>query len=212
MSSISEDAMKALQQELHSDTRIKVAGIDVDGILRGKIMSKSKFLSAIKNDGFGFCSVTFGWDMHDKQYDFTSAISNTENGFQDINARIDLSTFRRIPWEDKQAFFLLHFLNSDGTPVAPDPRSLLSVQTKKAKAAGYTAMAGLEFEFFNYSETPASLAAKAGRGLTSLTPGNFGYSLLRPIAAQSKEYFTSIFDTALEFGCPVEGWHTETGP
>ena len=25
-------------------------------------MSKSKFLSAVKSDGFGFCSVIFGWD------------------------------------------------------------------------------------------------------------------------------------------------------
>jgi glutamine synthetase len=33
---------------------VKVAGIDVDGILRGKIMSRSKFNSA-KSDGFGFC-------------------------------------------------------------------------------------------------------------------------------------------------------------
>lgn len=27
-------------------------------------MTKDKFLSAAKG-GFGFCSVTFGWDMHD---------------------------------------------------------------------------------------------------------------------------------------------------
>lgn len=34
----------------------------MDGVLRGKIMSQSKFLSAVKSDGFGFCSVIFGWD------------------------------------------------------------------------------------------------------------------------------------------------------
>lgn len=32
------------------------AGIDVDGVLRGKFMSKAKFLSAAKTE-FGFCSV-----------------------------------------------------------------------------------------------------------------------------------------------------------
>ena len=37
-------------------------GVDVDGVLRGKIMAKSKFLSAVKGNGFGFCSVLFGWD------------------------------------------------------------------------------------------------------------------------------------------------------
>ena len=48
------------EQVLAKDTKIKVAGVDVDGILRGKIMSKQKFLSVVK-DGFGFCSVIFGW-------------------------------------------------------------------------------------------------------------------------------------------------------
>lgn len=209
---VSEEKVKAIIAEIENDTRIKVAGLDVDGILRGKIMSKTKFMSALKSDGFGFCSVTFGWDMHDKTYDFTSAISNTENGFEDIIARIDLDSFRRIPWEDNQPFFLLHFHYSDGRPVAPDPRSLLNMQTEKAGKAGFTAMAGLELEFFNYLETPGTLAGKSGRGLTPLTPGNFGYSLARPIASQSKKYFTSIFDQALKFDCPIEGWHTETGP
>jgi glutamine synthetase len=40
---------------------VKVAGVDLDGILRGKYMAKDKFFSAVKG-GFGFCSVIFGWD------------------------------------------------------------------------------------------------------------------------------------------------------
>lgn len=40
---------------------VKVAVVDIDGILRGKYMQKEKFLSAAKG-GFGFCSVVFGWD------------------------------------------------------------------------------------------------------------------------------------------------------
>jgi glutamine synthetase len=37
---------------LEHDDKVKVAGIDIDGVLRGKIMSKTKFLSSIP-DGFG---------------------------------------------------------------------------------------------------------------------------------------------------------------
>lgn len=33
----------------------------MDGILRGKVMSKAKFFSAAQTD-FGFCGVVFGWD------------------------------------------------------------------------------------------------------------------------------------------------------
>jgi glutamine synthetase len=58
---ITHDILPSL---LADDTSVKVAGIDVDGILRGKLMSKKKFLSIAK-EGFGFCSVIFGWDMHD---------------------------------------------------------------------------------------------------------------------------------------------------
>lgn len=48
------DELKTL---LKDDRKVKVAGVDVDGVLRGKIMSKDKFLSACKAEGFGFCSV-----------------------------------------------------------------------------------------------------------------------------------------------------------
>lgn len=53
--------------DLRNDDKVKVAGFDVDGILRGKVISIKKFLSIVES-GFGFCSVIFGWDMHDKTY------------------------------------------------------------------------------------------------------------------------------------------------
>lgn len=45
---------------------------------------------------------------------------------------------------------------------------------------------------------------------TPLTPGMFGYSILR--AGQNREYFTSILDNMEKFNVPIEGLHTETGP
>ena len=44
-----------------------------------------------------FCS---GWDIHDQVYSRELLISNKSNGYRDILAVIDLSTFRRIPWEN----------------------------------------------------------------------------------------------------------------
>ena len=46
-----------LEKLLADDFKIKVAGIDVDGILRGKVMQKDKFLSIAKSRSraFGFC-------------------------------------------------------------------------------------------------------------------------------------------------------------
>ena len=38
----------------------------------------------------------------------------------------------------------------------------------------------------------------------------FGYSLTRPL--HNQEYYYGIFDACELFNCPLEGWHTESGP
>ncbi|KAF9160163.1 hypothetical protein DFQ26_005813 [Actinomortierella ambigua] len=202
--------LEHIKGHLAHDERVKVAGVDLDGILRGKVMSKSKFLS-IAEEGFGFCSVIFGWDMHDKTYPEELSVSNAANGYRDIVAVPDLSTFRRIPWENNIPFFLLSFRNpQERTPLAVDPRSLLKKVTDELAEYGWEAMCGAEFEFFNFKETPESAAAKGHANLKALTPGMFGYSLLRPTLNQ--DYFFDLYDECAKFGVHLEGLHTETGP
>jgi glutamine synthetase len=130
---------------LKHDTKVKLAGVDADGILRGKLVSKKKFLS-IATDGFGFCSVIFGWDMHDRTYFKELAISNKENGYRDLLAIPDLGSFRRIPWEDNVPFFLVSFFDPETRqPISPCPRGLLQSAADKVESEGYQAMAGGEF-------------------------------------------------------------------
>jgi glutamine synthetase len=141
----SEITADNLPSILENDTKVKLAGVDVDGILRGKLISKKKFLS-IASDGFGFCSVVFGWDMHDLTYFRELEISNKENGYKDIIAIPDLSSFRRIPWEDNVPFFLVSFFDPDTRePVSACPRGLLKTAMEKVEKAGYGAMAGGTF-------------------------------------------------------------------
>ena len=136
--------LETVQARLLADTKVKLAGVDVDGILRGKLVSKDKFLSIAKN-GFGFCSVVFGWDMHDQTYFKELKISNAENGYHDLLAVPDLSSFRRIPWEDNVPFFMVSFFDPDtGIPVSACPRGLLNTALQKVKASGYNALAGGE--------------------------------------------------------------------
>ena len=137
-------SLKNLEDVLMLDGSVKVAGIDVDGILRGKLMSKNKFLS-IAADGFGFCSVIFGWDMHDRNYVRELEISNAGNGYRDLIAIPDLSSFRRIPWENNVAFFLVHFVNPDnGKELSACPRQLIKRVCASLDERGYKAMAGGE--------------------------------------------------------------------
>ena len=137
-----ELTIEALPALLQNDTKVKLAGFDIDGIPRGKLVSKKKFLSVAK-DGFGFCSVIFGWDMHDQTYFKELTISNKENGYKDIIAVPDLSSYRRIPWEDDVPFFLVSFFDPDTQePVSADPRGLLKTAVDKLEKEGLGAMAG----------------------------------------------------------------------
>lgn len=136
-------SLDTLEEALANDTKVKLAGVDVDGILRGKLISKSKFLSIAK-DGFGFCSVIFGWDMHDQTYFRELKISNAENGYRDIVAVPDLKSFRRIPWENNIPFFLVSFYDPDvkNLPICACPRGLLKTIMGRIEGAGCSAMAG----------------------------------------------------------------------
>jgi len=130
-----------LPELLKNDNAVKVAGCDIDGVLRGKLMAKKKFLS-IASSGFGFCSVIFGWDMHDQTYFRELKVSNKENGYRDIIAKVDLASFRRIPWEDDVPFFLCSFRDPDGSSLSACPRSVLERTCAKLESAGMGAMAG----------------------------------------------------------------------
>ncbi|KAI0780673.1 glutamine synthetase/guanido kinase [Trametes elegans] len=214
VASATQDAPRTksdLEALLQNDTKVKVAGIDVDGVLRGKYMSKEKFLSAATSDGFNFCSVIFGWDMHDTVYPKELLISNRANGYRDILASIDLATYRRIPWENNVPFFLVSFRDPDTKePLFADPRGVLRNVVTKAQSNGWRCLAGCEYEYFQFKETPESLAKKNFNDLQPLTSGMHGYSLLR--TQLNQEYFNDLFDVSLDFQVPLEGHHTETGP
>ena len=189
-------------------TKVKVAVSDIDGILRGKYLHIDKFAGAL-DSGFGFCDVVLGWDMHDQCYDNTQ-VTGWQHGFPDALARLDLATARRVPWDNDVPFFLGEFINSDGTPHPVCPRQTLKRVLKRAEKLGFAPMCGIEFEWFNFAETPQSWADKRGVGPTTITPGMFGYSLLR--MADQRGFFNALMDEMLAFGVPIEGLHTETGP
>jgi glutamine synthetase len=153
--------------------------------------------------------VVFGWDSSDQCYDNTS-VTGWQHGFPDALARLDLDTARNVPWDNNVPFFLGEFINSDGTPHPLCPRQTLKKVIKRAAKMGVNPMCGMEFEWFNFLENSHSWESKKGVGPTPLTPGMFGYSLLR--MNQNREFFNAIQDEMLQFGVPIEGLHTETGP
>ena len=183
----------------------KVGVFDIDGVFRGKYMDREKFESALRK-GFGFCDVVLGWDSHDQLYDNVT-VSSWQTGYRDAPVELDLGTVRKLPFEDDTIVVIGHF---SGDYEAVCPRRLLARMIAKAKAMGFSARAALEYEFFVFQETPESVREKGYRNLTPLTPGMFGYSMLR--SGVHAELYHELLETMDALECPIEGLHTETGP
>ena len=188
--------------------KVKLAITDIDGILRGKVVSLDKFQS-IAEGGFGFCDVVFGWDSGDVAYDNVK-YTGWHTGYPDAQALVDLNTLRFIPWDEKTPFFLADFVSSDGKGLHVCPRTLLKNVIATANKEGFAPFFSQEFEWFNFIEDAHQLHEKGFRAPQPLTPGMFGYSILR--SSQNSNFFNDIFDLMKDFNVPLEGLHTETGP
>jgi glutamine synthetase len=184
------------------NSKVKVAITDIDGILRGKYLHKDKVLSALEG-GFGFCNVVFGWDSADLAYEGMK-FTGWHTGYPDEIAHLDPGTFRKVPWDNHVPFLLGDF------DIDICPRRLLRKIKAEAEKSGFKAFFGQEFEWFNFRETTEDLHARNFNDPAPLTPGMFGYSLLR--MARNSEFLNELYDFMLEFGVPLEGLHTETGP
>lgn len=192
----------------HPSGKVKLAITDIDGILRGKYISAEKFLSVAEGH-LGFCDVVFGWDACDVAYDNVQ-YTGWHTGYPDAKAVIDLQTFRKIPWENDVPFFLGEFVDGQNKELYLCPRQVLKSVLRQAEQDGFRPYFSQEFEWFNFAETPQTAEAKGYRNLQPLTPGMFGYSILR--SALRTDYFSALFEWLNKFDVPLEGLHTETGP
>ena len=184
---------------------VKVGVTDADGILRGKYMAKAKFFSALEN-GFGFCDVVLGWDSNDQLYDNVS-YTGWHTAYPDAAVRVLPETCRDVPLEGDMLFFLAEFT---GEAAKVCPRATLRRVLDRAKEAGFDVIASAEFEFFLFEETPHSVREKSYRDLRNITPGFFGYSMLR--ASVHSDFYADLLSLGRDMDFPIEGLHTETGP
>ena len=201
-----KEIIALLKEQKHE--KIKVSIIDIDGVARGKFMSKNKFISALESK-FGFCQVVFGWDMNDACYDNVK-VTGWHTGYGDLEAKIDHSTIRKIPWENDIPFFIADFDTAANDKSYVCPRTLLKKVIAEAEDMNFKPLFSQEFEWFNYRESSTSLYEKNFQNLNPITSGMFGYSLLK--MAENDVYFSDLFDLMKDFNIPLEGLHTETGP
>lgn len=186
--------------------KVKFAVTDMDGILRGKIISAEKFLKAA-NDGLGFCNVIFGWDSSDAIYS-REGLTGWHTGYPDSDAAIDMDTGRLTPWDENTPFFLADFEPSKEL-AGICPRSLLKRMEEKAESLGITPLFAAEYEWTNFAESHRTLKQKQFASPEPVSPGMFGYSMLR--LSNYSDFFNSLFDHLQAARIPLAALHTETG-
>jgi len=202
-----------IQQYREENIRqVKLAFIDIDGVARGKFISLDKFES-IASSTSGFCDCVLGWDINDQLYDNVK-FTGWHTGFPDAKYRVDLTTERRLVDENNTPLYLIDFIpdeidkENSFHPICP--RSLLKRVLKKAESMGYGLNLAFEYEFFIFKETPHTVREKNYQNLTPLTPGNFGYSIIRN--SVESDLFHEFMNYCEDMGFPLEGLHCETGP
>ena len=183
----------------------KVGVFDMDGIFRGKYLNADKLGSALEK-GFGFCDVVLGWDSSDQLLD-NLAFTGWHTAYPDAEARLLPETLRTMPFEGDMPLILGEFI---GPAEAVDPRGVLRRVLDRAACMGLAVKAAAEFEFFVFEETPQSIRDKGYRNLKPITPGNFGYSMLR--SGVHSDFYAELWSTCEAMRIELEGLHTETGP
>lgn len=184
---------------------VRVGLFDVDGIFRGKYINRDKFESAVEK-GLGFCDVVVGWDSNDQLYDNVQ-VTGWHTGYPDAEVRLLPETMRLLPLEDHLPLFLCEF-SKQWEEVCP--RGILRRVLKRAADMGFKVSAAAEFEFFLFEETPHSVRDKGYKNLKNITPGFFGYSMLR--SSVHADFYRDLLELGREMDFEIEGLHTETGP
>jgi len=190
-------------------SHVKVGVFDIDGVMRGKYMSREKFFSALDN-GFGFCDVVLGWDVKDQLYD-NAKYTGWHTGYPDAIMRILPDSCRELPMEKVGENNMLLFLAEFSAEAeAICPRGVLRRVINKAHDIGLEIFSGFEYEFFVFNETAKSIREKNYQRLQPLAPAEFGYSVIRN--SVESEIYNDILKLSEEMDFKIEGLHEETGP
>lgn len=197
-----DDARKIVRERNLS--HVKMGAFDADGILRGKYLGRDKFFGAL-DSGAGFCDVVLGWDSNDQLYDNVT-YTGWHTAYPDAPIRIVPDTCRDLPLENGMLFFLAEFAQK---AEAICPRGVLRRVVEKARAMGFEPKSALEYEFFVFEETPHSVREKHYRNLKPISPGFFGYSVLRN--SVHAEFYRDLLALCEGMDMGLEGLHTETG-
>jgi glutamine synthetase len=170
------EQLRTLVDERVIDT-VLVAIVDMQGRLQGKRCAAPYFLSEVLSHAAEGCNYLLAVDV-DMNTVGGYEMSSWDRGYGDFVMRPDLSTLRRVPWQDSTAMVLCDVQWEDGEPVAASPRQVLRRQLDRLAERGLRAFVGTELEFIVFNDTYEQAWDRGYRGLTPANQYNVDYSLL----------------------------------
>ncbi|MEU1591595.1 glutamine synthetase family protein [Streptomyces sp. NPDC005708] len=170
-------------EELHAlvsggeiDT-VVLAFPDMQGRLQGKRFAARFFLDEVLEHGTEGCNYLLAVDTEMNTVDGYD-MSSWDRGYGDFALHPDLSTLRRVPWNEGTAMVIADLAWNDGSPVAAAPRQILRRQLDRLAALGHSAQVGTELEFIVFKDTYEQAWDAGYQGLTPANQYNIDYSVL----------------------------------
>ncbi|MGW3910262.1 glutamine synthetase family protein [Streptomyces sp. NPDC005070] len=173
---LSVDELRVLVEAGDIDT-VVLAFPDMQGRLQGKRFAAAFFLDEVLEHGTEGCNYLLAVDTDMNTVD-GYAMSSWDRGYGDFAMHPDLTTLRRVPWNDGTALLVADLAWNDGSPVVAAPRQILRRQLERLAALGYTAQVGTELEFIVFKDTYEQAWDSGYRGLTPANQYNIDYSVL----------------------------------
>jgi glutamine synthetase len=176
MSSLSLETLKSEIESGKIDTVI-VAITDMQGRLVGKRIHGEHFLNDTLTHGTEGCNYLLAVDMEMNTVGGYE-MSSWERGYSDFVMDPDMSTLRRVPWQEGSAMVLADVKWLDGKDVVASPRQILRKQIKALADAGMKPYVGTELEFVLFNNTYEDAWNRHYIGLTPSNQYNVDYSLM----------------------------------
>jgi glutamine synthetase len=158
-----------------------IAGPDLHGILRGKMVAAERFV-AHPQAPLAVSDLVFALDPRGEVVTRPSDFegwwpSGDTTGHEDIALVPDLTTFRALPWNEGTGMVLGEYRKVDGSPVVEAPSHVLQRVLDRAADLGLTPQVAAELEFFCFgapdpTDGKTRFAAPAPEGYLSVSPGD----------------------------------------
>ncbi|MGR8011539.1 glutamine synthetase family protein [Streptomyces hypolithicus] len=150
---------------------------DMQGRLQGKRFAAPFFLEDVLAHGTEGCNYLLAVDTEMNTVD-GYAMSSWDHGYGDFAMHADLSTLRRVPWNEGTALLMADLAWNDGSPVVAAPRQILRRQLERLAELGYSAHVGTELEFIVFKDSYEQAWDRDYKDLVPANQYNIDYSIL----------------------------------